>query len=76
MTSSRRISHVWLGREPRVRSATRHQAALSELEFVPLGLPRVAEAAGAALVCIVVSDLIGIIWRWVSAKVAERRAHA
>jgi hypothetical protein len=32
-----------------------------------------AEAAGAALACIVVNDLIGIVWRWVAAKAAERR---
>ena len=31
--------------------------------FAPLGWPRVAEAAGAALACIVVNDLIGMIWR-------------
>jgi len=44
--------------------------------FAPLGLPRLAEAAGAALVCIVANDLIGIIWRWLAAKAAERRAPA
>jgi Ca2+-transporting ATPase len=44
--------------------------------FAPLGLPRLAEAAGAALACIVVNDLIGIIWRWWAAKAAERRTHA
>lgn len=38
--------------------------------FAPLGLPRLAEAAGAALVCIVVNDLIGMIWRWLAARVA------
>jgi len=36
--------------------------------FAPLGLPRLAEAAGAALACIVVNDLIGIIWRWLAGK--------
>jgi Ca2+-transporting ATPase len=41
--------------------------------FAPLGPPRLAEAAGAALACIVVNDLIGIVWRWVAAKAAERR---
>ncbi len=44
--------------------------------FAPLGLPRLAEAAGAALACIVVNDLTGIVWRWVSAKAAERAAKA
>jgi hypothetical protein len=33
-----------------------------------------AEAAGAALACIVVNDLIGIIWRWLAARAADRRA--
>jgi len=42
--------------------------------FAPLGLPRLAEAAGAALACIVVNDLIGIIWRWLAARAADRRA--
>ena len=41
--------------------------------FAPLGLPRLAEAAGAALVCIVVNDLIGMIWRWLAARVAARQ---
>lgn len=36
--------------------------------FAPLGLARLAEAAGAALVCIVINDLIGMIWRWFAAK--------
>ncbi|MTV31675.1 HAD-IC family P-type ATPase [Rhodoblastus acidophilus] len=39
--------------------------------FAPLGWPRLAEAVGAALACIVVNDLIGVIWRWLAAK-AER----
>ena len=42
--------------------------------FAPLGWPRLTEAAGAALVCIVVNDLIGIIWRWITGKIAERKA--
>ena len=42
--------------------------------FAPLGLPRLAEAAGAALACIVVNDLIGIIWRWLAARAADRGA--
>jgi hypothetical protein len=33
-----------------------------------------AEAAGAALACIVVNDLIGIIWRWLAARAADRGA--
>jgi Ca2+-transporting ATPase len=44
--------------------------------FAPLGLPRLAEAVGAALACVVVNDLVGVIWRWLAAKAAERRAHA
>ena len=44
--------------------------------FAPLGLPRLAEAVGAALACVVVNDLIGILWRWLAAKAAERRTHA
>ncbi len=36
--------------------------------FAALGLPRLAEAAGAALACIVVNDVIGMIWRRVSAR--------
>ena len=43
--------------------------------FAPLGLPRLAEAAGAALACIVVNDLIGIVWRWLAARTSERKAH-
>jgi Ca2+-transporting ATPase len=43
--------------------------------FAPLGLPRLAEAAGAALACIVVNDLIGIVWRWFASKAGERRIH-
>jgi Ca2+-transporting ATPase len=42
--------------------------------FAPLGWPRLAEAAGAALVCIVINDLIGMIWRWIGGKIAERKA--
>ena len=42
--------------------------------FAPLGWPRLTEAAGAALVCIVVNDLIGMIWRWIAGKIAERKA--
>jgi Ca2+-transporting ATPase len=41
--------------------------------FASLGLPRLAEAAGAALVCIVVNDLVGMIWRWLAARVAARQ---
>ena len=44
--------------------------------FAPLGWPRLAEAAGAALACIVVNDLIGMIWRRIAGKIAERKAHA
>jgi Ca2+-transporting ATPase len=40
--------------------------------FAPLGLPRLAEAAGAALACIVVNDLIGILWRWLAGKAEPR----
>jgi Ca2+-transporting ATPase len=31
--------------------------------FAPLGWARLGEAAGAALVCVVINDLIGIAWR-------------
>ena len=41
--------------------------------FAPLGWPRLAEAAGAALVCIVVNDLIGIIWRRIAGKVSATK---
>jgi len=44
--------------------------------FASLGWPRLAEAVGAALACIVVNDLIGFIWRWLDAKSAKRSAHA
>ncbi len=43
--------------------------------FAPLGLARLAEAAGAALACIVVNDLIGIVWRGLAEKVNRRKAH-
>jgi Ca2+-transporting ATPase len=42
--------------------------------FAPLGWPRLAEAAGAALVCIVTNDLIGTIWRFVAGKIATKKA--
>lgn len=35
--------------------------------FVAIGWPRMAEAAGAALACIVVNDIIGIVWRRIAA---------
>jgi Ca2+-transporting ATPase len=35
--------------------------------FAPLGLPRLAEAAGAALACIAVNDVIKLIWRRIAA---------
>jgi Ca2+-transporting ATPase len=41
--------------------------------FAPLGLPRLAEAAGAALACIVVNDLIGLIWRRLAVRFGPRR---
>ncbi len=44
--------------------------------FAPLGWPRLAEAAGAALVCIVINDLIGMIWRRIAGKIAESKAHS
>jgi Ca2+-transporting ATPase len=44
--------------------------------FAPLGLSRSAVAIGAALACIVVNDLIGMIWRWVVSKPDGRKAHA
>jgi Ca2+-transporting ATPase len=44
--------------------------------FAPLGWPSLAEAAVAALVCIVINDLIGVIWRRIDGKIAERTAHA
>ncbi|HUW80489.1 MAG TPA: cation-translocating P-type ATPase C-terminal domain-containing protein, partial [Acidocella sp.] len=31
--------------------------------FAALSLPRLAEAGGAAVICVIVNDLIGIIWR-------------
>jgi Ca2+-transporting ATPase len=40
--------------------------------FAPLAWPRFAEAAGAALVCIVVNDLIGIIWRRIDSVYVNR----
>ncbi len=36
--------------------------------FVAIGWPHLAEAAGAAVACIVVNDLIGIVWRRVTAS--------
>jgi Ca2+-transporting ATPase len=36
--------------------------------FAPLGLPRLAEAAGAAVACVVVNDVIKLVWRWVAAR--------
>ena len=41
--------------------------------FAPLSLPRLAEAAGAALACLVVNDVIGAVWRWTSARHAARQ---
>jgi Ca2+-transporting ATPase len=43
--------------------------------LAPLGWPHLAEAAGAALLCIVVNDLTGMIWRWIAGKLATRKAH-
>ena len=40
--------------------------------FAPLGWPRLAEAAGSALASIVINDLIGMVWRRVVGKIAER----
>ncbi len=40
--------------------------------FAPLSWPRLAEAAAAALVCIVVNDGIGMIWRWIAARSRAR----
>jgi Ca2+-transporting ATPase len=40
--------------------------------FAALGWPRLAEAAGAALACIVVNDVMGIIWRRLAARFAGR----
>ena len=42
--------------------------------FAPLGWVRLAEATGAALACVVVNDTIGLIWRWIAARTARRRA--
>jgi Ca2+-transporting ATPase len=39
--------------------------------FAPLGWPRLAEAAGAALGCIVINDLIGLTWRRIAARTAQ-----
>jgi hypothetical protein len=48
--------------------------------FVPLGWPRLAEAAAAALGCIVVNDVIGVVWRWIAIRFVSRHptmaAHA
>jgi Ca2+-transporting ATPase len=41
--------------------------------FAPLTLPRLAEAAGAALACILVNDLIGLIWRRLAAGMGSRQ---
>jgi Ca2+-transporting ATPase len=41
--------------------------------FAPPGWPRLGEAAAAALICIVVNDLIGVIWRGLAGKFAKRR---
>ncbi len=40
--------------------------------FAPLEWPRLAEAAGAALACVVVNDLIGMIWRWITGNIGRR----
>jgi Ca2+-transporting ATPase len=39
--------------------------------FAPLGWPRLAEAAGAAIACVVVNDLIGLVWRQAARKAAQ-----
>ncbi len=44
--------------------------------FAPLGWPRLAEAAGAALVCVAINDAIGVIWRRIAARIAEGRAQS
>ncbi len=40
--------------------------------FAPLGWPRLAEAVSAALACVVVNDVIGLIWRRAAAWVMKR----
>ncbi len=40
--------------------------------FAPLSWARLAEAAAAALVCVVVNDLIGVIWRRIARETTER----
>jgi Ca2+-transporting ATPase len=42
--------------------------------FAPLGWPRLAEATGAALACIVVNDVIGVIWRFIVRRTATGKA--
>ena len=44
--------------------------------FAPLGLARMVEAAGAALVCVLVNDMIGVVWRGAAAINARRRGEA
>lgn len=44
--------------------------------FAPLGWSRLAEAVAAALACIVVNDVIGIVWRWVDQRRAATGAKA
>ena len=36
--------------------------------FAPIGLPRLVEAAGAALVCVFVNDVLGIVWRRLASR--------
>ncbi len=44
--------------------------------FAPLALDRLAEAAGAALACLVVNDLAGMIWRWLARKATTKEMNA
>ena len=41
--------------------------------FAPLTLPHLAEAAGAALACVVVNDAIGMVWRGLAAWIWTRQ---
>ena len=44
--------------------------------FAQPSWPRLVEAAGAATVCIVANDLIGMIWRWIAAEIHQWKAHS
>jgi len=41
--------------------------------FTPLAWARLAESVGAAVACVVVNDLIGVVWRWGKARSGPAR---